>query len=164
MVNFFLWFFKSLSNAILLKMKKTSKKIEKKDRHQLLHKIWAKHDFSCFRKKVEKSHFFSFFETRKWCLTKNVGFVEKMWRIFFFNFLNRFLTSFCSKWKKLQKNSKILVPINVYVKFGQNTTFHIFRKKVEKIHFFSFFESQNRCLTKIPVLSGKYGEFFSYFF
>ena len=62
---FFLEFFKSLSDAILLKMKKTSKKLDKNDPNQLLHKIWAKHDFSCFRKKVEKSHFFFGFRTSK---------------------------------------------------------------------------------------------------
>ena len=145
-------------------MKKTSKKLEKNDPNQLLHKIWAKHDFSCFRKKVEKSHFFSVFKTQNWCLTKNVSFVEKIWRIFFLKFLNHFLTPFCLKWKKLQKNSKKMIHINFYTKFEQNTTFHVFEKKVEKSHFFLFFETQNRCLTKYVSFVEKYGDFFSLIF
>ena len=145
-------------------MRKTSKKLEKNDTHQLLHKTWAKHDFSCFRKKVEKSHFFSFFETRKWCLTKNVGFVEKMCRIFFFNFLNHFLTSFCSKWKKLQKNLKKMIHINFYTKFEQNTTFHVFEKKSKKVTFFRFSKLKIDIWLKMSVLSRKRGEFFSLIF
>ena len=92
---FFRSFFKSHSIAILLKKRKISKQIEKSDTNQLLHKIWAKYDFSCFRKKIEQNHFFSFFKTQNRCLTKNVSFVEKIRRFFFFNFLNRILTSFC---------------------------------------------------------------------
>ena len=41
-----------------------------------------------------------------------------------------------------------MIHIKFYTKFGQNTTFHILEKKSEKSHFFSFFETQNRCLTK----------------
>ena len=41
-----------------------------------------------------------------------------------------------------------MIHIKFYTKFGQNTTFHILEKKGEKSHFFSFFETQNRCLTK----------------
>ena len=88
--DFFLQFFKSLSDVILVKMKKTSKKVQKNDTNQLLHKIWAKRDFSCFSKKVEKSHFFSFFEAQNWCLTKNVSFVKKIRRFFFLMFLITF--------------------------------------------------------------------------
>ena len=65
MENFFLEFFKSLSNAILLKMKKTSKKLDKNDPNQVLHKIWAKHDFSCFRKKSRKKLLFFVFRNSK---------------------------------------------------------------------------------------------------
>ena len=104
--------------------------------------------FHVFAKKVEKSHFFSFFGSQNRCHTKNFNFVEKIQRFFFFNFQNRFLTPFCLKWKKLQKNLKKMIHINFYAKHGQNSTFHVFEKKVEKSNFFSFFRTQNRCLTK----------------
>ena len=158
---FFLNFFKSLFDFILLQMNTTSKKIEKNDKNQLLHKIGAKHDFSIFRKKVEKSHFFSFLETQNRCLTKNVSFVKKMWRFFFLNFLNHFLTSFCFKWTQLQKNLKKMIQINFYTKFEQNTTFHVFEKKSKKVTFFHFSKLKIDVWLKMSVLSRKCGDFFS---
>ena len=148
----------------MLKLKKTFKKLEKNDTNQLLQKIWAKHDFSCFRKKVEKSHFFSFFETQNRCLTKNVSFVEKIRRFFFFNFLNHFLTLFCLKWKKFQKNLTKMIQINFYTKFGQNTTFHVLEKKSKKVTFFHFLTVKIDVWLIMSVLSRKYRELFSLIF
>ena len=95
--------------------------------------------FHVFEKKVEKSHFFSFFDTQNRCLTKYVSFVEKMWRFFFLNFLDLYLTSFCFKWTQLQKNLKKMIQINFYTKFEQNTTFHVFEKKSKKVNFLTIF-------------------------
>ena len=116
--------------------------------------------FHVFEKKVEKSYFFSFFETQNWGLTKNISFIKKMWRFFFLNFLNLFLTSFCFGWPQLQKKLKKMIQNNFYTKFEQNMTFHVFDKKVKKMHFFSFFETQNRCLTKNVSFVNKMWRFF----
>ena len=127
-----------------------------------LHKIWAKHDFSCFRKKVEKSHFLSFFETQNRCLTKNVSFVEKMCSIFFFDFLNHFLTPFCLKLNKVKKNLKKMIHIiKIYTKFEQNTTFHVFEKKSKKVTFYHFSKLKIDVWLKMSVLSRKCAVFFS---
>ena len=50
--------------------------------------------------------------------------------------------------RKLKKKKEKKILINFYTKFGQDTTFHILGKKVEQNHFFPFFKTQNRCLTK----------------
>ena len=128
-------------------MKKSSWKNEKKDTMQCLNRIWSKHDFSCFRKKSRKKSLFFIFRNSKSMSDKKCKFCRENTEIFFFNFLNHFLTLFCLKWKKFQKNLTKMIQINFYTKFGQNTTFHVLEKKVEKSHFFSFFDSQNRCLT-----------------
>ena len=120
--------------------------------------------FHMLGKKVENSYFFPFFETQNRCLTKNVSFVEKMRRILFFNFLNHFLTPFRLKWETLQKTLEKMIQIKFYAKFGQNTTFHVLEKKVEKSHFFSFFETQNRCLTKNASFMEKIRRFFFFYF
>ena len=142
-------------------MNTTSKKLEKNDTNKLLHKIWAKHDFSCFRKKVEKSDFFSFLETPNRCLTKNVSFGKKMWIFFFINFLNHFLTSCCFKWTHLQKKLKKMIHSNFYTKCEQNTTFHVFEKKSKKVTFFHFSNLKIDVWLKMSVLSRKCGDFFS---
>ena len=138
--------------------------MKKNDTNTLLHKIWAKHNFSCYRKKkVETNHFFSFFETQNWCLKKKISFVKKVRIFFIFNFLITFWYHFAKNEKNLKKMKK-MIPINCYTKFGQNTTFHILGKKVGKRQIYPFFETQNRCLTKNVSFVKKIRRFFSFIF
>ena len=164
MENFFLEFFKSLSDAILLKMKKTSKKLDKNDPNQVLHKIWAKHDFSCFRKKVEKCHFFSVFETQNRCLTKNVSFVEEIRRIFFRSFFKSHSIAILLKKRKISKQIEKSDTNQLLHKIWAKYDFSCFRKKIEQNHFFSFFKTQNRCLTKNVSFVEKIRRFFFFNF
>ena len=93
--QFFSSIFKSFSDTILLKMKKTSKKVKKMIPINFYTTFGQNTTFHVLEKKVEKSHFFSFFETQNRCVTKNVSFVKKIRTIFFFDFLNHFLTPYC---------------------------------------------------------------------
>ena len=141
-------------------MTKTWKKLEKMIQIKFYTNLGQNTTSHVLEKKVDKTHFFSFFETQNWCLTKNVSFIKKMRRFFWLNFSNHFLTPFCLKWKKLQKQLEKMIQIKFYTNFGQNTTFHVLEKKVEKTHFFSFFETQNWCLTKNVSFVKKIQRFF----
>ena len=123
-------------------MRKVSKKTWKSDTHQILHKIWAKHDFSCFRKKNSKKVTFFHFSKLKIDVWLKMPVLSRKWLKKYFLIFKSLSDAFPLQIRKTSKNTWKCT------KFGQNTTFHVSEKKLEKSNFFSFFETQNRCLTK----------------
>ena len=108
-----------------------------------------------FSKKKSKKVTFFHFSKLKIDVWLKMSIWSRKYEEFYFCFFKLLLRPFRSKWKKLQKKMKKMIPYNFNTKFGQNTTFHVLEKKVKKSHFFSFLETQNRYLTKYVSLAKK---------